>query len=93
MNGIPKKFRMTNRGKPTEPSNFLDNIFLSLGQFFQDYSFQETPRKTIEKTVVNNTYDEYIKRAHKIMEDAKREEETLSRYVVNFFERDFDYYF
>jgi len=80
VNGIPKKFRMTNRGKPTEPSNFLDNIFLSLGQFFQDYSFQETPRKTIEKTVVNNTYDEYIKRAHKIMEDAKREEETLSRY-------------
>ena len=76
---------MTNRGKPTEPSNFLDNIFLSLGQFFQDYSFQETPRRTIEKTVVNNTYDEYIRRAHKMLETAQKEEETLSRYVIGGF--------
>ncbi len=73
---------MTNRGKPTEPSNFLDNIFLSLGQFFQDYSLQETPRRTIEKTVVNYTYDEYLRRAHKMLETAQKEEETLSRYVM-----------
>jgi len=78
--GIPKKFRMTNRGKPTEPSNFLDNIFLSLGQFFQDYSFQEVPRKTIEQTVVNSIYDEYVQRAHKLLDVAQKEEETLSRY-------------
>ncbi len=83
VNGIPKKFRMSSiaKGKPTEPSNFLDNIFLPLGQFYQNYNFQDTPKKKIETFVVNKVYQEYLNRTRKLLEISKKEEETISRYV------------
>jgi len=76
----------TTKGKPNEPSNFLDNIFLPLGQFFQNYNFQETSRRNVERLVVNSVYQEYIQRVHTLLEIAQKEEETLSRYVVFSFE-------
>lgn len=80
-NGVPAKYRMTNKEMPTTPSNFVWNIFYPLNQFIQNNRLEGQVKRVVEFNVVNKIYDKFVLIAREILDTVQKAESVLSKYV------------
>lgn len=80
-NGVPTKYRMTNKEMPTTPSSFMWNIFYPLNQFIQNNQLQDLVKSSLEQEVVNRIYEKFLQIAKEILSTVEKAENVLSKYV------------
>jgi len=77
---VPGKYRMTNKEKAKDASNFIPNILLPMSQFFQNKNTDPNIQARVRVFVINKVYDKFVQMAETIIKNEEKTSEVLNKY-------------